>query len=89
MDDGTKIMLKLTIDRVKREALFDFTGTGYEVLSNINCPKSVSMSAIIYCLRCLVNSDIPLNQGCLKPISAIIPENSLLNPGQDAPIGTY
>lgn len=44
------------------------------------------MSAIIYCLRCLVNSDIPLNQGCLKPIEVIIPENSLLNPSEDAPI---
>lgn len=61
MDDGSKIQLTLTIDRKKRSALFDFTGTDYEVMSNINCPKAVTMSAIIYCLRCLVHSDIPLN----------------------------
>lgn len=61
MDDGSPIELTLTIDRNLRKATFDFTGTGYEVLSNINCPKSVVKSAIIYCLRCMVDSDIPLN----------------------------
>jgi len=55
MDDGTVIKLKLTINRNTRSALFDFTGTGYEVLSNINCPIAVSYSAIIYCLRSLVD----------------------------------
>jgi 5-oxoprolinase (ATP-hydrolysing) len=44
------------------------------------------MSAIIYCLRCLVNKDIPLNEGCLKPISVIIPKNSLLNPSEESAI---
>jgi 5-oxoprolinase (ATP-hydrolysing) len=87
MDDGSPISLTLTIDRNKREACFDFSGTGHEVLSNFNCPKSVVMSAIIYCLRCMVDSDIPLNQGCLKPITCIIPESTLLNPSENAPIG--
>ena len=54
MDDGSPIQLELTIDRKKRSAFFDFSGTGLQVLTNINCPKSVTMSAIIYCLRCLV-----------------------------------
>jgi 5-oxoprolinase (ATP-hydrolysing) len=61
MDDGTPICLKLTIDRVKQTAIFNFDGTGPEVYGNINAPKAVTNSAVIYCLRCLVNSDIPLN----------------------------
>jgi 5-oxoprolinase (ATP-hydrolysing) len=69
MDDGSPICLALTIDRRQRTAHFDFTGTGAEVLANINCPKAVVKSAIIYCLRCLVHADIPLNQGCLVPIT--------------------
>lgn len=86
MDDGSQIKLKLTIDRVSRTALFDFSGSSYQVLANTNCPRAVTMSAILYCLRCLVDSDIPLNYGCMKPISWIIPQNSLLNPSEDAPI---
>ncbi len=53
-------------------------------MGNINTPKAVTLSAIIYCLRCLINSDIPLNQGCLNPIKVNIPENCLLNPSDDA-----
>eukprot|EP00825_Cyclidium_porcatum_P026350 TRINITY_DN2836_c0_g1_i4.p1 TRINITY_DN2836_c0_g1~~TRINITY_DN2836_c0_g1_i4.p1 ORF type:complete len:460 (-),score=62.00 TRINITY_DN2836_c0_g1_i4:80-1459(-) len=86
MDDGSKIQLKLIIDRINRTAIFDFTGSGYQVLANTNCPKAVTMSAILYCLRCLVNTDIPLNYGCMKPIKCIIPKNSILNPSDDAPI---
>ena len=86
MDDGTPIKLKLTIDRLKREAVFDFTGTGLEVLGNTNNPVSVTKSAIIYCLRCLINNEIPLNQGCLNPIKIIIPERSILSPSESAAI---
>lgn len=68
MDDGTPIKLKLTIDRNEGTAEFDFEGTGPEVYGNTNAPKAITNSAIIYCLRCLVNSSIPLNQGCLNPI---------------------
>lgn len=86
MDDGTLIKLKLTIDRQTRSAIFDFSGTGIQVLGNTNNPRAVTMSAIIYCLRCLVNKEIPLNQGCLAPISVIIPPGSLLDPDDDAAI---
>ena len=61
MDDGTPITLKLVINRYDRSAVFDFRGTGPEVFGNTNAPRSVTFSAIIYCLRCLVQSDIPLN----------------------------
>eukprot|EP01117_Protostelium_nocturnum_P019752 TRINITY_DN8643_c0_g1_i6.p1 TRINITY_DN8643_c0_g1~~TRINITY_DN8643_c0_g1_i6.p1 ORF type:complete len:1265 (-),score=478.55 TRINITY_DN8643_c0_g1_i6:21-3815(-) len=86
MDDGTPIKLKLTIDRKKRTAEFDFAGSGLEVLGNINAPKAVTYSAVIYCLRCLVKRTIPLNQGCLNPITVKIPENSILSPSDTAAV---
>ena len=86
MDDGTPIKLKLTIDREEGTAEFDFEGTGPEVFGNINAPRAITYSAIIYCLRCLVNSVIPLNQGWLKPIKVIIPDNWILNPSETAAV---
>ncbi len=82
MDDGSKIQLKIYIDPKTNEAVFDFTGTSPQCYGNINAPEAVTYSAIIYCLRCLVDEDIPLNQGCLKPIKVKIPPNSLLSPAE-------
>ncbi len=65
MDDGTPIVLSVKIDKNLGSAFLDFTGTGPEVFSNTNCPYSVTTSAIIYCLRALVDCEIPLNSGCL------------------------
>jgi 5-oxoprolinase (ATP-hydrolysing) len=86
MDDGTPIRLRVTIDPDKGEAEFDFKGTGPEVYGNINAPEAVTFSAIIYCLRCLISEDIPLNQGCLKPIRVKIPPKSLLSPSTGAAV---
>jgi 5-oxoprolinase (ATP-hydrolysing) len=86
MDDGSPIRLKVTIDPEKGEAVFDFTGTGPEVYGNINAPEAVTYSAIIYCLRCLISEDIPLNQGCLKPIHVKIPKKSFLSPSDNAAV---
>ncbi|KAI1439171.1 hydantoinase B/oxoprolinase [Xylaria sp. CBS 124048] len=86
MDDGTPIRLRVTIDAEKGEAIFDFEGTGPEVYANINAPEAVTYSAIIYCLRCLISEDIPLNQGCLKPIRVKIPPKSLLSPSPGAAV---
>jgi len=86
MDDGSVIRLALTIDRKDGSAIFDFTGTSEEMLGNCNAPRSITSSAVIYCLRCLVDSDIPLNQGCLNPIKIILPENTLLNPSARAAV---
>lgn len=86
MDDGSPIKLRVTIDAEKGEAIFDFTGTGPEVYSNINAPEAVTYSAIIYCLRCLISEDIPLNQGCLKPVHVIIPKRSFLSPSDKAAV---
>ena len=68
MDDGTPICLSITIDREAGNAIFDFEGTGPSVCSNQNAPRAITSSAIIYCLRALLDMDIPLNQGCLNPI---------------------
>jgi len=61
MDDGSEMKLALTIDRSDGTAVFDFEGTDPEMYGNCNAPRSITSSAIIYCLRCLVNADIPLN----------------------------
>ena len=86
MDDGSVISLKVSIDCDQGTAIFDFSGTGPEVWGNINAPKAVTHSALIYSLRCLVGQDIPLNQGCLQPVEIIIPENSLLNPSENSAV---
>ncbi|KAK0385016.1 hypothetical protein NLU13_7494 [Sarocladium strictum] len=86
MDDGSPIALKVTIDPEKGEATFDFEGTGPEVYGNINAPEAITYSAIIYCLRCLISEDIPLNQGCLKPVHVRIPPKSILSPSPGAAV---
>lgn len=82
MDDGTPISLKITIDKETGNAVFDFEGTGPEVYGNTNTPESVCHSALIYCVRCLVAQDIPLNSGCLEPIDIRIPPRSILSPSE-------
>ncbi|EFJ47592.1 hypothetical protein VOLCADRAFT_61291, partial [Volvox carteri f. nagariensis] len=86
MDDGSPIALSVTIDRRDGSAVFDFEGTGPEVYANHNAPPAVTFSAIIYSLRCMVQSDIPLNQGCLAPITVRIPPGSILNPSDTAAV---
>ncbi len=86
LDDGSPIALKLTIDRNNGEATFDFTGTGIELWGNLNAPRAVTQSAILYSLRCLIKKDIPLNHGCLLPITLIIPKGSLLDPSPQAAV---
>lgn len=86
MDDGTPIQLKVTIEADSGSALFDFTGTGPEVYGNWNAPEAICNSAVIYALRCMVDSDIPLNHGCIRPITLVIPEHSLLKPSHKAAV---
>ncbi|KAJ5929922.1 hypothetical protein N7466_005415 [Penicillium verhagenii] len=86
MDDGTPIRLKVTIDGSNGSAVFDFSGTGSQVEGNWNAPISITHSAIIYCLRCMINADVPLNQGCLTPIDIQVPSPSLLSPSKTAAV---
>ncbi|MDH3349649.1 MAG: hydantoinase B/oxoprolinase family protein, partial [Desulfobulbaceae bacterium] len=86
LDDGSAIRLRLEIDPREGTALFDFTGSGKELPGNLNAPVAVTQSAILYALRCLIDQEIPLNQGCLNPISLILPPGSLLNPSDRAAV---
>lgn len=86
MDDGTVIQLAVDINVEDGSAIFDFEGTGPESYSSCNAPRAVTMSAITYCLRCLVVKDIPLNNGCLAPIQIIIPDGTILSPSETAPV---
>lgn len=86
LDDGTPIALKVTINAQDGSAVFDFDGTGPEMIGNLNAPMSVCYSAIIYCLRAMVDQDIPLNQGCLVPIDVKLPECSVLSPSSTAAV---
>ncbi|XP_042218072.1 5-oxoprolinase-like [Homarus americanus] len=86
MDDGSPIELTVNINIKKETAVFDFGGTGPEIWGNCNAPRAITVSAVIYCLRSMVGHDIPLNQGCLKPISIKIPPGCLLDPSPDAAV---
>ncbi|KAL3438544.1 Hydantoinase B/oxoprolinase-domain-containing protein [Aspergillus tetrazonus] len=83
-DDGIPFKLKVTIDKDTGDAVFDFTGTGPEHSGNLNAPPTCSYSVIMYCLRCMISTDIPLNQGCLKPIKVVCPDNTILSPSPTA-----
>ncbi|KAI0498683.1 hypothetical protein KFK09_019573 [Dendrobium nobile] len=86
MDDGSVIHLRLCIDGKNGEATFDFKGTSPEVYGNWNAPQAVTAAAVIYCLRCLLDVDIPLNQGCLAPVKIFIPDGSFLSPSEKAAV---
>jgi 5-oxoprolinase (ATP-hydrolysing) len=85
-DGGAEIRVKITVDREHRIAQVDFTGTSPQQPNNLNAPRSVTKAAVLYVFRCLVDSDIPMNAGCLKPLEIVVPEGSLLNPRPPAAV---
>ncbi len=86
MDSGAKIQVKVTIDREHHRATIDFTGTSAQQKTNFNAPAAVTQAAVLYVFRTLVDDQIPLNGGCLKPIEIIIPEGCMLNPTHPAAV---
>ena len=80
LDNGSRIQVKIAIDREKRTATVDFTGTSPQQENNFNAPLAVTRAAVLYVFRTLVDADIPLNEGCLKPLSLIVPKGSMLYP---------
>jgi 5-oxoprolinase (ATP-hydrolysing) len=86
MDDGSKIKVAIRVDKKSRRAVIDFTGTSKQASSNFNAPKAVSRAAVLYVFRCLVQDDVPLNDGCLEPLEIIIPEGSMLAPKYPAAV---
>ena len=86
MDNGAQIKVKITISKKARRAKIDFTGTSKQTKNNFNAPAAVSRAAVLYVFRTLVDDDIPLNGGCLKPLDIVIPEGSMLNPRYPAAV---
>ncbi len=86
LDNGAQIHVKVTVHAAEREATIDFTGTSAQLPNNFNAPKAVTMAAVLYVFRTLVDDDIPLNAGCLKPLHVIVPEGCMLNPQSPAAV---
>ncbi|UJS22877.1 hydantoinase B/oxoprolinase family protein [Thiothrix winogradskyi] len=86
MDDGSRICVQITVDATSRSATLDFTGTSPQHPGNLNAPTAITRAAVLYVFRCLVQDNIPLNEGCLKPLHIIIPPGSMLNPQYPAAV---
>ena len=86
LDNGAQIQVAVVIDGERRSARIDFTGTSPQQANNFNAPTAVCVAAVLYVFRILVDDDIPLNAGCLKPIEIIIPEGSMLRPAPPASV---
>jgi 5-oxoprolinase (ATP-hydrolysing) len=86
LDNGAQITVAIRVNAAERSAVIDFTGTSAQLANNFNAPTAVCMAAVLYVFRTLVNDDIPLNAGCLKPLQVIIPEGSMLNPRPPASV---
>ena len=86
LDDGNVIRVAIRVDRDTREAKIDFTGTSPQHPGNYNAPVAISRAAVLYVFRTLVGDNIPLNEGCLKPIELVLPERSMVNPEYPAAV---
>ncbi len=86
MDSGAKIAVTISIDKARREATIDFTGTSAQQTTNFNAPSAVCKAAVLYVFRTLVDDEIPMNAGCLKPLNIVIPEGSMLSPRYPAAV---
>ncbi|MGE5088874.1 MAG: hydantoinase B/oxoprolinase family protein, partial [Candidatus Levyibacteriota bacterium] len=86
MDGGAVVRVAIRVDREARSATIDFTGTSPQQPTNFNAPSAVCKAAVLYVFRTLVDDEIPMNAGCLKPLSIVIPEGSMLNPRYPAAV---
>ena len=86
MDNGAVVKVAITVDREARTARVDFRGTTAQVPNNFNAPLSVCRAAVLYVFRTLIEDEIPLNDGCMRPITLIVPEGSMLNPRYPAAV---
>ena len=86
MDDGSLLRVAVRVDREARRAVVDFTGTSPQRADNFNAPPAVVRAAVLYVFRCLVGTDIPLNDGCLKPIDIVLPPGTFLSPAPGAAV---
>ncbi|MEA3132700.1 MAG: hypothetical protein QOG17_546, partial [Gammaproteobacteria bacterium] len=86
LDNGAQIQVKVRVDAERRSACIDFTGTSAQLPDNFNAPRAITVAAVLYVFRTLVEDDIPLNAGCLKPLKIVVPEGCMLNPRPPAAV---
>ena len=86
MDNGCQIRVKIRVDKIAREATIDFTGTSPQYEGNYHAPTAVCLAAVLYVFRCLVDDEIPLNEGCLKPLKVVVPPRSIISPEYPAAV---
>lgn len=86
LDNGAVIKLRVSIDHAARSAIVDFSGTSTQLTNNFNAPSAVCRAAVLYVFRCLVDDEIPMNEGCLRPIEIVIPPGSMLSPNPPAAV---
>ncbi|QND54593.1 5-oxoprolinase (plasmid) [Phyllobacterium sp. 628] len=86
MDQGCSIVVNISVDKIAREVTVDFTGTSAQRADNFNAPRPVTRAAVLYVFRTLVQSDIPMNAGCLRPIHIIVPDGTMLSPEYPAAV---
>ncbi|MGG5810375.1 hydantoinase B/oxoprolinase family protein [Falsiroseomonas sp. CW058] len=86
IDDGTPLKVAVRVDRANRRATIDFTGTGPQRPDNFNAPAAVCRAVVLYCFRCLVGEEIPLNDGCLVPLDIVVPDGTFLSPRPGAAV---
>ncbi len=86
LDNGAVIRVRVVLDGASRSAAIDFTGTSAQLDNNFNAPKAVTMAAVLYVFRTLVDDDIPLNAGCLVPLTVTVPAGCMLNPNPPAAV---
>ena len=86
LDQGSRVQVRISVDRAKREATVDFTGTSPQRDDNFNAPTPVARAAVLYVFRVMVNQPIPMNAGCLKPVKIVIPEGTILSPRYPAAV---
>ena len=86
MDNGANVRVAIRVNKQERSATFDFTGTSMQLGDNFNAPFSIVRAASLYVVRTLIDDAIPMNDGCLRPISLVVPEGSMLNPAYPAAV---
>ena len=86
LDNGAIVRVEVRIDRGRRQAVIDFSRSSPQLASNFNAPAAVTRAAVLYVFRTLVDDDIPMNHGCMRPLQVIVPEGSMLNPRYPAAV---
>ena len=85
-DNGNQVCVALRIDKKERKAIIDFSGTSPQHVGNYNAPLAITKAAVLYIFRCMVDDNIPLNEGCLKPLEIIVPKKSMISPEYPAAV---